>query len=561
MTLIAGSILQNGRYVIQSVISQGKIDITYAAKHTYLDQAVRIKTLQPRLRSHYEDINVQEEFTRRAARFARCSNPHLVRVIDGFEEDWMPFLVLKTVPGIGLAQQLPDISLPQTLAIMRQLVPAVQFLHDQNLVHGNICLDNIVGREESAPKTLDIVLTSMGLRSFVPSLRQSLDEEYPDLLSPQADLQALTVVLCELLTGQPQSLSALQSPETLAEVRSRYSQLPDSLDPILAEGLNPTEGQSVSSWFAQLEPSLTQPLESVVPTASAEPQPLLEHDETAATLGDSQPDLDASAPQNALLTPLKISPEPTPEPAYSEVGDSSSGNSATMTATHQSSHSGSPQATQTRSPQRSWKLPIALGLTSLVAAVGGGYFGLNFRLQEPEDLERSPIFGSEMFGSEQSFPASDRWPGESDYEGRTSPLFETPNTLNYSQPSALELDVPSTTPSESYQSEPRQVEPSQVEEEEEYNFQEDVNLGTDTKTFPEEDFSGYEQEPAANAEGDRPATSPPAAQPAPAPPPPPSASSNSSLDILIAPSPSRSEPPTSTQLNAEPKPSSNTNSL
>jgi len=580
MTLTAGSSLQNGRYTIQSVISQGEIDITYAAKHTYLNQFVRIKTLQNHVRSHYEDINVREEFTHRAARFARSDNPHLVPVIDGFEEDWMPFLVLKMVLGTCLAHRLPHMSLVQTVGVMRQLVSAVQFLHDQNLVHGNLSLDNVVVRDESPSEALDIVLTGIGLRSFMPSLAQAIDQERLDVFSPAFDLQCLTVLLCELLTGQSQSLSDLRLAETRPDMRSRHSQLPDSLDQVLAQGLNPEAPLSVSDWFAQVEPMLVQAAESAdlvvgqSPVAKAERLDESASIETAtaadeSTANQSDPDSSELAASASLLSQsmsLETFPEAESEPAYSEVGHATSGDTSTMTTTHLTTHA-SETTTQSSSRRRSWKISAALALTSLVAAVGGGYFGLSFRLQEPEDLERSPIFGREIFGSEQSFPASDNWPGQSTYDdSNRTPLFETPDDdIKYSRPSALELDNSTPPAREYYESQPRQIEASPIEEVPPYEFRDDLNLSTDGETFPDEDSSvDYQRTSTPEIESDRPLTPTPTptptVQPAPAPPPP-SASTNSTVDILVAPTPINIEAPPSTQLNGVPKPTSNSNSL
>lgn len=560
MTLATGSTLQNGRYLIQSVMSQAEIDVTYAARHAYLDQTVYIKTLQMQWRSHFDNGSIRDEFSHRAARFAQSANPHLVRVLDGFEEDGMPFLVFKSVPGTPLAHRQQPFSTRQILELMRQLAPAVQFLHDQHLVHGHISPDTLLLRDDAlrdkSPQNThhdfdpDVVLTGMGLCSFMPSLVEHLDEITRPYFTCQHDLQSLAVVLYGLLTPQADPLAQLQGRHTFAEVRSRYAHLPsdlaESLDRVLFEGFNPADAASVSGWFCGVE-TVLEKIAAWGDRSTADPDAQPQH--------DCQPPAVLSLATTALESPAETPPDTQLEPAYSETEPAYSGDSSTMSApaaSHSVSHA-SPQA-----QRRSWKIPVALGLTSLIAALGGGYLGLSFRLQEPSELERSPIFGREIFGSEQSFPASDQWPGESDYDGGAqSPLFEstTPNAVEYSSPSSLDRPLPDLT--DSFESDPERVEPDLGESETDYDFRDDIQLDTDLEPLPSwENPVSSPSTPSNNSEGDRSPTDNPISQPELAPPPP--APSDSPLEILVAPPPHSTEPSEPSQLNQAPKPPGNT---
>ncbi|MGK7889465.1 MAG: hypothetical protein AB4042_09025, partial [Leptolyngbyaceae cyanobacterium] len=85
--------------------------------------------------------------------------------------------------------------------------------------------------------------------------------------------------------------------------------------------------------------------------------------------------------------------------------------------------------------RRTW-LPYLLGATSIVAIASGGLFGYTFRVQDAEQLQQSPIFGSELFGSDQDFPPSTHWPGvdSGDVDASEIVLFEQPASPRRSRP-------------------------------------------------------------------------------------------------------------------------------
>lgn len=480
MTLTAGATLQNGRYVIQSVLSYGTIDITYEALHTYLNQTVHIKTLQDRFRSRYEDVSLRQEFIQRATGFAQSSNPHLIRVIDGFEEDWMPFLVLKSLSGKTVESWLQgDLSakeaepivessasesstqgaspapvhpvpLPRILEMLHQLVPAVRSLHEWGIAHGQISPQTIVIREE----TQDVVLGGMGLRSLLPSLAaEELDQDTPSEqpgpmsgdtqadIHTQADIQGLAATLYALLTGQVTPLSDLMTQSALPALYQQRLDLDTAVESVLLRGLNPTENETVESWFFAVELAL-EPASVSAPMADMEKKAIVKT-EHGATVSPTDP-------------------------------LSSQGAAPVLTASPKQSFSNNRFSRTRWVPQRrrSWRLPLALGLTSVVAVLGGGHLGLSFRLQTPERLERSPIFGSDIFSSEQSFPPSTHWPGESDYDDPSSrPLFEQ------AAPDAV-YSVP-TQPSVS--SSPELLDTGVDSSSLDYEVWDDVNLGAEAE--------------------------------------------------------------------------------
>jgi hypothetical protein len=129
MALATGSTLQNGKYFIQKVLHQSDFGLTYQAMHTYLEQTVIVQSYNDSLQSHdrfdYLRQLFMEEVRRRVHRKSPSSdqpsdkssdNSPVLTILDGFEEDGLPYIVMQQTPG----QTLPQLRdwLPLTKIIM-----------------------------------------------------------------------------------------------------------------------------------------------------------------------------------------------------------------------------------------------------------------------------------------------------------------------------------------------------------------------------------------------------------------------------------------------------------
>lgn len=126
MTLTAGSTLQNNKYVVQSLLHQGDLGVTYQARHVFLDQNVILQTLNEVVRERGDFDTVRQQFLDGVRRLTRQDNPMLGRVLDYFEEHKLPFVVLELQPG----REAPKVAdwltlLPEGLST--QTVPATAF--------------------------------------------------------------------------------------------------------------------------------------------------------------------------------------------------------------------------------------------------------------------------------------------------------------------------------------------------------------------------------------------------------------------------------------------------
>lgn len=99
MALTAGTALQNGKYIIQSVLEEQATGTVYQAFHTFLEQPVVLQTLTTMPRDRVELVRVQHAFLAGVRRLTRETGGTSVKVLDCFNEGVLPFVVLERIPG------------------------------------------------------------------------------------------------------------------------------------------------------------------------------------------------------------------------------------------------------------------------------------------------------------------------------------------------------------------------------------------------------------------------------------------------------------------------------
>ncbi|MBD2491898.1 serine/threonine protein kinase [Aulosira sp. FACHB-615] len=254
--MLAGKILQGGKYTLTQEIGHGGFGITFKATHHYLGQDVVVKTINERLRQHPDFAKFERQFQDEARRLATCIHPNIVRVSDFFIEDGLPYMVMEYIPGetLGNAFVLPGIPLPEATAIhyIRQIGAALQVVHNNGLLHRDIKPDNIILRQG----TQEVILIDFGIsREFNGGVKQThtgiVSEGYAPIeqyltqapRTPATDVYGLAATLYALLTAQVPMPALLRDREKMAS--------PKELQPHLSAAVNQAvmRGMAVDSRF------------------------------------------------------------------------------------------------------------------------------------------------------------------------------------------------------------------------------------------------------------------------------------------------------------------------
>lgn len=333
MNITVESVLQNGKYRIDAVLGQGEFGVTYRAIYTPLHQKVVIKTLHPKFIASIDFPQIKQQFLTVAQQLSKCRHPNLVQVLDGFEEQNLPFVVMNYIPGKTLAEFLessPPLSVHQAIQYIRQISSALRTLHYQGLLHCNLQPHNILLRAD----TNTVTLVDFGLASgFVhPShhnliRNRALSIGYASLehylphqrLTPATDIYSLAALFYRLLTGEPPLEAPLRVNEATQQLLSASKpslrQIQPTLSPVVERliswglELEPQRRpQSIDQWIAFL------PIDET-PTVIQSPNTVVQRQNTVAYPPTTlQPVEDKLVGQSgvAVLEPPPAPPQPNP---------------------------------------------------------------------------------------------------------------------------------------------------------------------------------------------------------------------------------------------------------
>src|SRR2546421_478309 len=195
-----------GNYRLIRLLGHGGFADVYLGEHIYLKTQAAIKVLHTQLQP--EDI---EKFRSEALTIAHLIHPHIIRVLDFDVENAAPFLVMDYAPNDTLRHRHPrGTRLPSAvfLPYVKQVASALQYAHDQKLIHRDVKPENMLLDQDNT-----IVLSDFGIALIAQSSRsQSMlevagtaaymaPEQFQGHPQRASDQYALGVVVYEWLTG------------------------------------------------------------------------------------------------------------------------------------------------------------------------------------------------------------------------------------------------------------------------------------------------------------------------------------------------------------------------
>ncbi|AUT03046.1 serine/threonine protein kinase [Nostoc sp. CENA543] len=322
--MLAGKILQGGKYTLIQEIGRGGFGITFKATHHYLEQEVVMKTINEKLRKHPDFAKFEQQFLDEARRLATCIHPNIVRVSDFFVEDDLPYMVMEYIPGetLGEAFILPGIPLPEETAIhyIRQIGAALQVVHSNGLLHRDVKPDNIILRQG----TQEVVLIDFGIaREFNSGVKQThtglVSEGYSPIeqyltqatRTPATDVYGLAATLYALLTGQVPLPALLRDREQMPTPRELQPHLSAAVNQAVMRGMaveSRFRPPTVAEWLQLLPGSGVNFAPQVVPTYAVPTIDLSVYQQENPAAGNILSNVQKSSPvKNLNLMLQKIS--------------------------------------------------------------------------------------------------------------------------------------------------------------------------------------------------------------------------------------------------------------
>ncbi len=197
--------LLGGRYRIDALIGRGGMSDVYRGMDVVLQRQVAIKILTDRS----EDL--RKRFLREAQSMARLNHTNIVGVYDAAQNDGVSYIVMELVQGRTLATISPsELTVHTALRYILELLEALAFAHENNVVHRDVKPANIMVLANGAIKVMDFGLsrrtsemssvTNAG--EIVGTIAYLSPERFlGKIADARSDLYSVGVVMYEVFTG------------------------------------------------------------------------------------------------------------------------------------------------------------------------------------------------------------------------------------------------------------------------------------------------------------------------------------------------------------------------
>jgi serine/threonine-protein kinase len=206
-----------GPYRIERFISHGGMGAVYEAFRDdgQFQKRVAIKLVRPVALSK----ELIERFHLERQTLARLDHPNIAGLLDGgTTDDGTPYLAMEFVDGVPIDEYCDSnkLSIDERLELFRIVCLAVQYAHQNLVVHRDIKPGNILVTSSGAPKLLDFGIakflndaqqsepseaTRVGLR-FITLEYASPEQIKGEPITTTSDVYSLGVLLYKLLTGR-----------------------------------------------------------------------------------------------------------------------------------------------------------------------------------------------------------------------------------------------------------------------------------------------------------------------------------------------------------------------
>lgn len=165
-----------GDYILEKQLSEGVLGATYVATHRFLRKPFVVKILS---QEFSEEENFLEPFIKHVHTLSKLDHPHIVKLHNVSASAGFYFLVTEYKEGAPLLEYLQkkgSLKEEVLLEITKQIASAIDYLHENKILHLGLKPSNILVREERGD--ISVFLCDVGITESVgisKVLRKTVD--------------------------------------------------------------------------------------------------------------------------------------------------------------------------------------------------------------------------------------------------------------------------------------------------------------------------------------------------------------------------------------------------
>ncbi len=202
-----------GSFQLKERIGRGGMGEVFRGYHQALDRWSAVKILWRDLASR---LDFRERFEREARIVAQLNHPNIVQVYDCGEYRDTYYIAMEFLDGITLEEYLRQhgaLAMPEIIDLLREIAAALDYAHDQHLVHRDVTPANImlVNDENRRVVLMDFGISKVlgrGAPETSGDLTGTVHYMSPEqVISPidvdrRADIYALGVIAYRMIAGE-----------------------------------------------------------------------------------------------------------------------------------------------------------------------------------------------------------------------------------------------------------------------------------------------------------------------------------------------------------------------
>ncbi|WP_161977686.1 serine/threonine-protein kinase [Dictyobacter kobayashii] len=215
-------------YKIHRLLGHGNSAEVHLATEIQSGRQVALKLLH----AFITDQKVKDNFLHEADIIRRLQHSSIVRVLDADFDDTRPFLVLTYAPNGNLRKKYPRTTvLPNNdiLNYARNIGQALEYAHQQDIIHRDVKPENILLNERNAPLLSDFGIARIAQHTLTQSTQQpagtpiyAAPEQLMGKPKKASDQYSLAIMIYEWLCGRPH-LRAMILPGSMMPIVTRRS--------------------------------------------------------------------------------------------------------------------------------------------------------------------------------------------------------------------------------------------------------------------------------------------------------------------------------------------------